>query len=35
VGYPGAFALAGLGALGLALWARTGIPVKGKPAAAG
>ncbi len=35
VGYPGAFALAGLGALGLALWARTGIPVKGKPVAAG
>ncbi len=32
LGYQGSFALAALGTLGLALWARTGVPVKGKGA---
>ncbi len=35
IGYPAAFAVAGVGALALAVWARTGIPVKGKAVPAG
>lgn len=31
IGYRGAFALAGVGVLALALWARLGVPRRGKP----